>query len=111
MSLGPTKSGSSVQPYMANASATAQTKLPNVPATPSGSPENPGQGPTYTTPQPRATGSALPALSTLPYERACKVIWPFNGLRRPMGTLFDEGRITHRDLGWASGASNIDSDI
>ncbi|RLC65850.1 MAG: hypothetical protein DRI48_06080 [Chloroflexi bacterium] len=45
--------------------------------------------------EPRIEGTAIVAL-------AKSVTWPFKDLNRPVGELLESGKVTARDLGWAS---------
>lgn len=46
--------------------------------------------------------SADPSSEGITLETARSVIWPFRGMNRPMGELFDSGRITRQDLAYAA---------
>ena len=49
---------------------------------------------------------ATPPLAIDPLVQARAVIWPFRRLNRPIGDLLDEGKITTKDLQWASGTDS-----
>jgi hypothetical protein len=41
-------------------------------------------------------------LTGMPLDEARAVIWPFKGIRKPIGILLEQGDITVRDIAWAS---------
>lgn len=46
-----------------------------------------------------------------PLAQACAVIWPFRKLNRPLGALLDEGKITAKDLLWASTCARLSAGL
>jgi hypothetical protein len=41
-------------------------------------------------------------LTGMPLDEARAIIWPFRGIRKPIGVLLEQGELTVRDIAWAS---------